>query len=457
MYNLNSNFTLPSRVMPVIIYQFFLGLLFSFFLLLPAQGTDLLEAYQLARQTNPDLQNQVAALQAALEAKPQAKALFFPTIGLSSNYNWTNQDISLVSKNIVPGFRGNFDSFGYTLNLSQPIYHRDSFIQLKQADATIAQAEANLVNQEQILLVQVAQFYFGILGAQSDLEFATMNKKSIGEQLEQAKERFKVGLATIVDANAAEAAYDLAVFQEIDAQKTLAVAKEQLRQVVGQYIPELNGLQKETPLIYPDPIDIDKWSATALQQNPLIDASEAAVANARQGIELQKSGHYPTLDIVGSDGSIITGGGRFGGFSTRQDVIGLQFNLPIFQGGMVMSKTRQSQHQLEQAMQQLESTRRQVYLQTRQAYLDVTSQISQVKALKQAIISNQSSLESTEEGYKVGTQTAVDLLVIRSNLYSALRDYAKARYDYLVNTLVLKQGAGIVTLEDLTMMNSWLH
>ncbi|WP_264694234.1 TolC family outer membrane protein [Candidatus Nitrosacidococcus sp. I8] len=443
--------------MPVIIYQFFLGLLFSFFLLLPAQGTDLLEAYQLARQTNPDLQNQVAALQAALEAKPQAKALFFPTIGLSSNYNWTNQDISLVSKNIVPGFRGNFDSFGYTLNLSQPIYHRDSFIQLKQADATIAQAEANLVNQEQILLVQVAQFYFGILGAQSDLEFATMNKKSIGEQLEQAKERFKVGLATIVDANAAEAAYDLAVFQEIDAQKTLAVAKEQLRQVVGQYIPELNGLQKETPLIYPDPIDIDKWSATALQQNPLIDASEAAVANARQGIELQKSGHYPTLDIVGSDGSIITGGGRFGGFSTRQDVIGLQFNLPIFQGGMVMSKTRQSQHQLEQAMQQLESTRRQVYLQTRQAYLDVTSQISQVKALKQAIISNQSSLESTEEGYKVGTQTAVDLLVIRSNLYSALRDYAKARYDYLVNTLVLKQGAGIVTLEDLTMMNSWLH
>ncbi|WP_197744561.1 TolC family outer membrane protein [Candidatus Nitrosacidococcus tergens] len=443
--------------MPLIIYQFFSGLLFSFFLLLPVQGADLLEVYQLARQTNPELRNQVAALQAALEAKPQAKALFFPTIGLDANYNWTNQDISLVSQNVVPGFSGNFDGFGYTLNLTQPVYHRDSFVQLKQADATIAEAEANLVNQEQILLVQVAQFYFAILGAQSDLEFATMNKDSISEQLEQAKERFKVGLATIVDANAAQAAYDLAVFQEIDAKKALSVAKEQLRQVVGQYIPDLNMLQKETPLIYPDPIDIDKWSATALQQNPLIDASEAAVANARQGIELQKSDHYPTLDIVGSDGSIITGGGRFGGFSTRQDVIGLQFHLPIFQGGMVMSKTRQAQHQLEQAMQQLESTRRQVYLQTRQAYLDVTSQINQVKALKQAIVSNQSSLESTEEGYKVGTQTAVDLLVIRSNLYSALRDYAKARYDYLVNTLILKQGAGIVTLEDLTMMNSWLH
>ncbi|MGR6034025.1 MAG: TolC family outer membrane protein [Candidatus Nitrosoglobus sp.] len=434
-------------------FLFILGLV----MLLPVQASDLLEVYQLARASNPQLLAQVAAVQAALEAKPQARALFFPTIGISSNFNWTNQTISLFNKSVLPGFSGSFENYGYALNLTQPVYHRDSFALLKQADATIAQAEANLVVAEQALLVQVAQLYFGVLAAQDNLNFARADKKSIAKQLEQAQERFKVGLATIVDANQARAAYDLVVSQEIAAENALSNAHEQLWAVVGQYVRDLARLKKDTPLLRPDPVDIDRWAETALLQNPQIDASEAAVTNARQEIERQKSGHYPTLDIVGSNSIAVTGGGRFGGFETDQNVIGLQFSLPLFQGGAVISHTRQAQDQLQQALEQLEQARRGVFSQTRQAYLGVLSQVSQVKALKEAIVSNKSSLEATEAGYQVGTNTAVDVLIARSNLFSALRDHAQARYTYILNTLQLKQGAGIITPEDLAQINEWLH
>jgi outer membrane protein len=441
------------------LFPFVLGLAIS----LPVQASDLLEVYRLARASNPQLQAQIAAVQAALEAKPQARALFFPTIGISSNFNFEKQTISLFQQRfsaggiLIPGFRGSFENYGYTLSLTQPVYHRDSFAKLKQADATIAQAQANLVAAEQSLLVQVAQLYFGVLAAQDDLTFAKAEKKSIAKQLEQAQQRFQVGLATIVDANEAQAAYDLAVSREIAAENALSNTHEQLWEVVGQYVRNLATLKKDTPLLRPDPVDINRWAETALLQNPQIDASEAAVANARQAIQVQKSGHYPTLDIVGANSTAITGGGRFGGFQTDQSVIGLQFNLPLFQGGAVVSHTRQAQHQLEQALEQLEQARRGVFRQTRQAYLGVLSQVSQVKALKQAIASNESSLEATQAGFEVGTRTTVDVLNVRSSLFSALRDHAQSRYTYILNTLQLKQGAGIITLEDLAQINEWLQ
>ena len=263
---------------------------------LPVRALDLLEVYQLARASNPQLRAQIAAVQAALEAKPQARALFLPSIGISSSYNRTFQTIDLLNPSPIPGFAGtrSYNNWGYTLNLTQPIYNRENFVLLKQADATIAQAQANLVAAEQALLVQVAEGYFNVLAAKDDLTFARAEKKSIAKQLEQAKQRFEVGLATIVDVNEAKAAFDLAVSQEITAENALSNTYEQLREVTGQYTRDLSPLKKDAPLLQPKPMNIDKWAKTALQQNPQIDASEAAVDNARQEIERQRSGHYPT-------------------------------------------------------------------------------------------------------------------------------------------------------------------
>jgi outer membrane protein len=337
------------------------------------------------------------------------------------------------------------------------VYRRESFVLLKQADAAIAQAQADLVAEEQALLVRVAERYFNVLTAQDAVTFAQAEKKAIAKQLEQTQQRFEVGLDTIVNVNESQAAYDLAIAQEIAAENALSNAHEQLWEVVGQYVQKLPTLKKDAPLLRPDPMDIDQWAQTALQQNPTIDASEAAVANARQEIQRQKSGHYPTLDIVGANSTDVTGGGRFGGFQNDQSVIGLQFNLPLFQGGAVVSRTREAQHRLEQALEQLEQARRGVFRQTREAYLGVLSGVSQVKALQQAIVSNQSSLEATQAGFEVGTRTAVEVLNVRRDLFRALRDHSRSRYEYILDMLRLKQGAGIITMEDLARINKWLH
>ncbi|QBQ56480.1 type I secretion protein TolC [Nitrosococcus wardiae] len=422
-----------------------------------AQASDLLEVYRLARANDPQLRAQVAAVRAALEAKPQARALFLPVVDISSNYDRTFQTIELLEQQPFPGFEGVFNNWGYTLSLTQPLYRRENFVRLKQADATIAQAQADLVAEEQALLVRAAERYFDVLTAQSELEFARAEKEAIDKQMEQTRQRFEVGLDTIVDVNEAQAAYDLAVSQEIAAENALSNAHERLREVTGQYFRELEDLEKDAPLLRPDPMNIDEWAETALQQNPQIDASAAAVENARQEIEREKSGHYPSLDIVGANSTNVTGGGRFGGVQVDQNVIGLRFNLPLFQGGAVVSRTREAQHRLEQALEQLEQARRQVVRQTREAFLGVISEVSQVKALQQAIVSNESSLEATEAGFEVGTRTTVDVLNIRRDLFRALRDHSRSRYEYILDTLRLKQGAGIIAPEDLEKINEWLH
>jgi outer membrane protein len=438
--------------------RFFLvlgGLAVSF----SVQGGDLMEVYQLARASDPQLRAQVAAVEAAFEAKPQARALFLPTVDLFSNVDRNFQTLTPINNtDIVEAFAGDFAFFtyGYTLNLTQPLYRRENFARLKQADSRIAEAQAELVSEEQALVVRVAESYFNVLAAQDELTFARAEKEAIAQQLEQIRQRFEVGLDTIVDVNEAQAAYDLAVSQEINAENTLANAHEQLREVTGQYVRELAGLQKETPLLRPDPVDIDEWSETALQQNPQIDALEAAVDNARQEIRGQRAGHYPRLDLVGARAHNIQEGGFFP-LEREETLIGLQFNLPLFQGGVVLSRTREAQHQLERALEQLEQVRRQVFRQTREAYLGVISEIGRVRALQQAIVSNESALEATEAGFEVGTRTTVEVLAVRRDLFRARRDHAQSRYQYLLDTLRLKQGAGIITLEDLAQINAWLH
>jgi outer membrane protein len=210
-------------------------------------------------------------------------------------------------------------------------------------------------------------------------------------------------------------------------------------------------------LVTPEPADINQWSQTALSQNPALMVAGSNVDSAGQNIELQKSDHYPSLDLVAQKNFDSQSDSNFTGSSkTHQESISLQFNLPIYAGGSVLSRTREASHRLDQAMQNEEEQRRFVTRQTREAYNGVLSGISRVKALKQAVLSNEKALESTQAGYEVGTRTTVDVLNARRNLFSARRDYARSRYEYILNTLRLKQAAGIVSVDDLVQINSWL-
>ncbi|OUR72295.1 type I secretion protein TolC [Methylophaga sp. 41_12_T18] len=419
----------------------------------PAMAEDLMQVYAMSLKSDPQLLAEAASQRAISELEVQAKARFLPQVDLSANNGLTNQDTSSRS------FSGDTDynSHGYNLSITQPVYHKENFVQQSQADIAIESAKASYQVKEQDLIIRVAEDYFDLLGQQADLSFAIAEREAIALQLEQTNQRFDVGMVTITDVAESQAAYDLAIASVIDAENEVANSKERLRETSGAYVGTLAELNAESPLVSPEPQNIDQWTELALAQNPNLVVARSNIENARQEIALQKSGHYPSLDLVGqknysSQSDTTTGGGS----KVHQDSISLQFSLPIYSGGSVTSRSRAAGHRLDQAMQNEEQQLRSVSRQTREAYNGVMSGISRVKALKQAVISNEKALESTEAGYEVGTRTTVDVLIARQELFSARRDYSNSRYDYTVNVLRLKQAAGTVTEEDLAQINQWL-
>lgn len=420
-----------------------------------AWAENLIEVFDLSLTSDPQLLAEAASRQAVGELDDQATANFLPQIDLTASTAKTRVDAS--AQNFIGG-ESEFNDHGYTLSLVQPLYRRQNFVQKEQADIAIEGAQASYVVAEQSLIVRVAERYFGVLGAEDDLTFALAEREAIAKQLEQTQQRFDVGMATITDTTEAQAAFDLANAAVIAAENALANANEQLRETSGKYIDDLTGLQKNSPLVSPEPADINQWSQTALIQNPSLLVAKSNVDNAEQTIELQKSGHYPSLDLVAQKNYNSQSDGNFSGSTkTHTETIGVQLTLPIYAGGAVVSRTREASYRLDQAMQNEEQQRRFVTRQTRESFNGVISGISRVQALKQAVVSNEKALESTQAGYEVGTRTTVDVLNARRNLFSARRDYARSRYDYILNTLRLKQAAGIVTVEDIVQINSWLE
>ena len=435
---------------------FSLGLVFF-----PAvsNGQNLIQIYNLAVTNDPELKRADAARLAALEARPQARSRFLPSVNVGANYTYQHQDLTTfpflgsASENTA----GSYPTDGYSLNLSQPLFYYDAFVQNRQADAKVAQAEAQFEAARLNLMLRVAERYFDVLAAQDNLSFAQAEKKATERQLEQTKQRFNVGLIAITDVHEAQASYDLTVAQEISAQNRLSNANEALREVTGQYHKELFALMKDTPLITPEPADIDKWAETALKQNLQLISSQFAVDIAANQIKFQRAQRYPTLDLVGSHNYSDNSDSLFFPTKTTSDVVSIQLNWNLFQGGRVSSLARQASYQFNEAEATLEQQRRSTVRQTRDAYLGVIAGISRVKALNQSVISHRSALEATEAGLEVGTRTTVDVLNARTNLYLAERDYAQSRYDYILNTLRLKQAAGLLSERDLDAINKWLE
>ncbi|HEB86256.1 MAG TPA: type I secretion protein TolC, partial [Gammaproteobacteria bacterium] len=258
----------------------------------------------------------------------------------------------------------------------------------------------------------------------------------------------------------AQSRYDQSVAQTIAAKNLLAISRENLHEVIGQYPKNIAPLSAKTPLLRPQPEDIDQWAKIASQQSLSLIAAEKAMQIAREEINRQRAGQYPTLDLVASRTESITEGGAFVAFTGKKQTdtrIGLELNVPIYQGGLISSKTRQAVYQYNRAKELYERQRRTTENKTRSAYLNVESNISQVLAYKQALKSSRTALQATETGYKVGTRTTVDVLNSRREVFRAERDYAKSRYAYILETLTLQQAAGTLSDTALKTINRWLQ
>ena len=408
-----------------------------------APAADLIEIFGLALTNDPEFLATGAAHRASLETLPRALADLRPRVRVTYETKWNELQR-----------RGDYRSDGLVLSVEHPIYRRDRHIAVEQADSRIATSDALYAAARQDLMVRVAERYFGVLEAEDELGFAQATLEAFEQQLTQSRQRFEVGLIAITDVEEAKAGFDLSRAQLLAAQNALDIAREALRETTGTYQERLAPL-RETHLVMPEPADIDQWTATALERNLRLLAAKHDAETARREIERIQAGHAPTFDAIGSLGlNDSESGGPLR--ETRRADVGLRLSLPLYSGGSVLSRTRESRHLYHRRLELLELERRRAQRETRDAYLGVDSGISRVQALEQAVRSSLTAAEAIEAGFQVGTRTSVDVLDAQRELFRARRDLSEARYRYVLDVLRLKRAAGTLSEQDLKLVSIWL-
>jgi outer membrane protein len=415
---------------------------------------NLLQVYEHAKQNDAQLKISEAGFLATLEKKPQVLSNLKPRVDLGANasYNMQYTDTELSGND-----RAAFLSLGYDLTLSKPLINRQLNAQVEQVDSSILQAKALLESDRQDLIIRVAQAYFDYLNADETLAFRKAEKTAIGRQLNQVKAFFDAGRSAITDVKEAQARYDLANAQIEVANQQIDVSRENLRAITTRYYKSLNGAADNIPLLVPKPNDIEAWAKAAIGNSKQLTAAIYAVDVAQKNVDIERAAKKPTVNLVAQQG----GSSTFGEDAFNQDKldasVGVQLSMPLYQGGNIPSRIRESRHLLHQSQQQLELQKRLATQQSRAAYLTIVSGLSQVKALKQALISTQTAASATQAGFEAGTRTAVDVLLSLRETFSAKRDYTTARYEFLLNTLKLKQATGTLTESDIAAVSKLLN
>lgn len=419
----------------------------------PVNAESLLQVYEQAKKNDAQLKISEAGFRVALENKPQVLSNLKPRANLNADasYNLNYTDF--------PRGRDDGSAFlnvGYDLTLTKSLINHQLKSQISQIDASILQSKALLESDRQDLIIRVAEAYFNYLNANETLSFRKSEKVAIGRQLTQAKAFFEAGRSAITDVKEAQARYDLANAQIELAKQQIDVARESLKAITTHYYKNLDGAADNIPLLIPKPNDINAWTKVALANSkPLIAASHAVDA-AQDNVDIERAARKPTVNIVARH----AGSTRQGEDTVDRDSIdasiGVQLSMPLYQGGNISSRIRQARHQLHQSRQQLVLQKRLASQQARAAYLTIVSELSQVKALKQALNSTQAAANATQAGFEAGTRTAVDVLLALRETFSAKRDYTTARYSFLLNTLRLKRAVGTLSESDLAAVSKLL-
>jgi len=418
-----------------------------------AQAQSLVEVYDLARGYDATFLAARSQYDANLAKAEQAKAGVRPQAALGAGANWNNRESSADSLDST------YNSQNLTLSGSQPLYRPSNRASAQQGELSVDVARAQLQAAEQDLIVRTTQAYFDVLAAEDTMTFVQAQKAAVAEQLAAAKRNFEVGTTTVTDSREAQARYDLVIAQEIAAENDLRVKKLALDQLVGK--SGVSPRPLATPVALPplQPADPQAWVQQAESGHPSVVQASKGLEIAQLETRKAEAGRLPTLDLVGqyqvarapSGSSSIPGYVR-----NNTATVGLQFNLPLYTGGAVQNRIKETLALEDKARTDLEGAKRAVTQATRSAYLEVLSGQSQVKALEAAEASSQSSLDANKLGYQVGVRINIDVLNAQSQLYQTKRDLAVARYNVLIGGLRLKQASGQLVADDLQAVNALL-
>ncbi|MGH8169180.1 MAG: TolC family outer membrane protein [Steroidobacteraceae bacterium] len=439
-----------------------------------AKAADFAHVYQDALANDPTFQQAHAIYMAAREARPEAWALLLPQISGSAGKTWehtsgVNTQVSSSALGVAAPFSfhstDNISAKQWSLNLSESLFSWADWIGLKAADSQVAQAQATYGAAAQNLVLRVATAYFNVLSALDTLQAQQSSLQAFDLQLQQANKRYQVGLIAITDVEQARAARDTAAAAVIGDKEALASAQDQLEVITGRQYDTLSEPGSDMPLVMPNPANQNQWVQTSLQQNLTLIASRLAANVARDNVRIAFGSHLPSLSLIASrsfnssstDESIV-GIGTFNGLPgwTNDRQIGLQVTVPIFSGGGTQARVHQAEYQWIAAKDAMEQASRSTVQQARDAYLGVISGIAHVQALQQAMTSSQTAYRATEAGYRVGTQTEVDVLNALSTLVQAKTNYASSRYAYITSVVQLRYAAGILDPNEVKAIDGWL-
>ncbi|KAI3592306.1 Type I secretion outer membrane protein, TolC family [Cupriavidus sp. U2] len=420
-----------------------------------ALAADLLQVYRDAQANDAQFASARSQLLATREKLPQGRAGLLPQIAGTAGAQRTMADYSSP----VDTTRY-FNANTWALQLTQPLFRWDRWETYKQGELASLAGEVTFQQAQLDLITRASQAYFDVLAAQDNVYLAGAQKKAIGEQLEQAKRNFEVGTATITDANDAQARYDLATSTEIAAQSALEVTRATLQQITGKPVDELMGLRPEAQIPGPQPPDVNAWASQAEQTNPQVGLANYNLETAQRETNKAKAGHLPSVDLVASYGYTNAQGTatQLSNVGSRYNsgVVGVQLNIPIFTGGQIQSRVRETLALADKAASDLEFARRTAAQQARQTYSGVFNGLAQVKALEAAERSAQSAVESNQLGYEVGVRINIDVLNAEAQLFSTRRDLSKARYDTIMNGMRLKASTGTLSEDDVVQINTLL-
>ncbi len=441
-----------------------------------ALAENLQQIYELALKNDAQLKIAEATYRANLETEKQAFSQLLPQVQADASYSDNDNkqsNYSLLSG--APGRLGtdsDTQTTAWGISLNQPLFDLPAWFSFQSGKELTRQAEALFAADQQALITRVAQAYFDVLRATDNLRAAKAEELATKRQLDQTQQRFDVGLIAITDVHEARAAFDAIVAQRLADEGNLATAYEALTVLTGQPShANLWLLADQFPVVNPEPGDRAQWVQFALDNNFALQAARYSSEASRQNAQAKRMEHAPKLnaslgyrdyDTDGSqdisiNGTPIPGGSLPGDASNTQQVAMVELRVPIFTGGYVSSQRRQAAEQYNAALQQRIETERQVVQSTRALHINTMTDVQRVKARSQSIVSAQSAVDATQAGYEVGTRNVVDVLQAQRVLYAAMRDYANARYDYVINLLRLKQQAGTLSPQDILDLNQWLQ
>ena len=421
----------------------------------------LLDIYNDALENDPQYKSAEFSYLAGKEIKVQGRAGLLPNISISAQTNWNEyyQNDELQNE---------YNNFSSSARLTQPLIRLDSWFKYRQSKFLTDAAEADFAYSQQALIVRTAELYFNVLRAIDNLSAARSEEKAIEKQLDQIRQRYEVGLAAVTEVQEAQLAFDLSLASRTRVEGEVYTAKEALNALIGREILSLDGLVNDLNVTNPVPASKEEWARKAVENNFRLQAANLRKFASKNNARSVASNHLPKVDIVGVQTESETNQYAFDGLNTggafditvpdetQRDTYSLQLSMPIFQGGAVISRTKQAYAESNKSIEDALFTERSVIQDVRSQYSNVVTLVANLRAQKQAVVSASSALEATKVGYEVGTRNIVDLLQAEKNLYSAERNLSNAKYDYLITTLRLHLAAGTLSPENLIEINNLL-